>query len=78
MDRKARLLSSNKYIYLVERKNREAYLANKHTSKIPVIESLKTINYEGKKKQKQKQKQRQRQQRQDITCNINEISKYEK
>lgn len=75
MDRKARLLSSNKYIYLVERKNREAYLANKHTSKIPCNKIAQ--NDKLRRKKNQKQKQRQRQQRQDITCNINEISKYE-
>ena len=54
MDRKARLLSSNKYIYLVERKNREAYLANKHTSKIPCNKIAKNDKLRRKKKNKNK------------------------
>lgn len=52
MDRKARLLSSNKYIYLVERKNREAYLANKHTSKIPCNKIAQNDKLRRKKKNK--------------------------
>lgn len=54
MDRKARLLSSNKYIYLVERKNREAYLANKHTSKIPCNKIAQNDKLRRKKKNKNK------------------------
>lgn len=54
MDRKARLLSSNKYIYLVERKNREAYLANKHTSKIPCNKIAENDKLRRKKKKKNK------------------------
>lgn len=54
MDRKARLLSSNKYIYLVERKNREAYLANKHTSKIPCNKIAQNDKLRRKKKKKNK------------------------
>lgn len=54
MDRKARLLSSNKYIYLVERKNREAYLANKHTSKIPCNKIAENDKLRRKKKNKNK------------------------
>lgn len=54
MDRKARLLSSNNYIYLVERKNREAYLANKHTSKIPCNKIAQNDKLRRKKKNKNK------------------------
>lgn len=64
-----------KQVYLFGKKAKTEKLISLTSTqaKYPVIKSLKTINYEGKKKQKQ----RQRQQRQDITCNINEISKYE-